>query len=115
RDVLTLLPSRIVSSVSSSYFSGTRARIGYESLADVVNFIVARVNYATTPTYTYLYSPRIDTEAHFLGVGHHDVRAIVNELSRVVEQLAGGLDGRARIVVAADHGMLDSPVSARNG
>jgi hypothetical protein len=115
RDVLTLLPSRIVSSVSSSYFSGTRARIGYESLADVVNFIVARVNYATTPTYTYLYSPRIDTEAHFLGVGHQDVRAIVNELSRVVEQLAGGLDGRARIVVAADHGMLDSPVSARNG
>jgi hypothetical protein len=115
RDVLALLPSRIVSSVSSSYFSGSRARIGYESLADVVNFIVARVSHASSPTYTYLYSPRIDAEAHYLGAGHQDVLAIVNELSRIVEQLANGLNGRARIVVAADHGMLDSPVSARHG
>jgi hypothetical protein len=115
RDVLTLLPSHLISSVSATYFSGTRARIGYESLSDVVKLIVARVADATMPTYTYLYSPRIDSEEHFLGVGHPDVLALVNELSRVVEQLAHGLDGRARIVVAADHGMLDSPVSARNG
>ncbi|HLZ09369.1 MAG TPA: alkaline phosphatase family protein [Chloroflexota bacterium] len=115
RDVLALLPSRIVSSVSSAYFSGQQARIGYESLADVVRFIVARVADATAPTYTYLYSPRIDTECHYLGLGHPDVLAIVNELSRIVEQLANGLKGRARIVVAADHGMLDAPVSARHG
>jgi len=114
RDVLALFPSRIVNSVTSTYFSGGRPRFGYESLPEAAEAIVERVRTAASPTYTYFYSPRIDTETHWLGVRHDDVRSAVNELNRIVERVAEGVAGKARIVLAADHGLLDASVTARH-
>jgi hypothetical protein len=115
RDVAALLPMSLVNSPSSAYFTGGRRRIGYESLATTVELILERIATAKSPTYTYLYSPRIDAEEHWQGVTNGDAIGVVNELNRVIERLANGLAGRGRIVVAADHGMLDVPVSARHG
>jgi hypothetical protein len=42
------------------------------------------------------------------------VRGVVNELNRLVERLTEGVRGRARVVVSADHGLLDASVSARH-
>ncbi|HEX5415092.1 MAG TPA: alkaline phosphatase family protein, partial [Chloroflexota bacterium] len=114
RDTLALFPSRLVNSVTSTYFSGGRPRYGYESLTEAVQTIVDRVRAARAPTYTYLYSPRIDTETHWLGVRHDGVRSAVHELNRCLVALAEGVAGRARVVVAADHGLLDAPVTARH-
>jgi len=36
RDVLALLPSRLVQSVSSAYFTGGQPRFGYETLANAL-------------------------------------------------------------------------------
>lgn len=114
RDVLALFPSRILDSVTSIYFSGGQPRQGYESLPEAVQAIVERIHAARAPTYTYLYSPRIDTETHWLGVRHEGVRSAVNELNRFVAMLAEGVAGQARIVLAADHGLLDASVTARH-
>ena len=114
RDVLAVLPARLVQSISSTYFTGAQPRAGYETLAQALDLIRSRISTAVAPTYTYLYTPRIDAETHFLGVKHAGVRAVVNELDRFVEQLAESLGGRARIVVTADHGLLDAPVAARH-
>jgi hypothetical protein len=108
RDVLTLFPTSIVNSASSVYFSGSRSRAGYESLTRAVDAMVDRISRAGAPTYTYLYSPRIDAESHYLGIKHGGVRAVLNELDREIERLADNVGGRARIVVAADHGLLDT-------
>lgn len=114
RDTLALFPARLVNGASSIYFSGNRARRGYETLSEAVKIIHERVSAATTPTYTYLYSPRIDAEAHFLGVDHPGVRAVVGEMNGVVERLAADVGRSARVVLCADHGLLNAPVSARH-
>jgi hypothetical protein len=114
RDTLAVFPSRLVNSISSTYFSGGRERVAYDTLAQAVDLIAERLR-SDRPTFTYLYTPRIDAETHFLGVRHHGVRAVVNELDRAVEQLALGLRENCRLVVSADHGLLDAPVTARHG
>lgn len=114
RDTLAVFPARLVNGASSIYFSGNRARRGYETLSEAVEIIQERVAFATAPTYTYLYSPRIDAEAHYLGVRHPGVRAVVGEMNGVVERLAAGMGKSTRLVLCADHGLLDAPVSARH-
>jgi hypothetical protein len=114
RDVCALFPANLVNGVSSIYFSGGRTRQGYETLHEAADLVVERIRSAEVPTYTYLYSPRIDAETHWLGLKHHGVQAVVNELNVVVERIARCTSDRARIVVAADHGLIDTPVAARH-
>src|SRR5262249_37348191 len=57
----------------------------------------------------------IDTESHWMGIKHFGVRAILGELDVAVERMAGKVARyRSRIVVAADHGMSDAPVTAKH-
>ena len=113
RDVLALFPARLVNSVTSIYFSGSQPRVGYETLAQAADVILARLASAQAPTYTYLYTPWIDSETHFLGTRHAGVRAVLNELNRIVERLAAAIGSNTRIVLSADHGLLDASVTAR--
>lgn len=114
RDTLAVLPAPIADSLSSAYFSGRKARRGYGTLAEAMDIIIARVQEAEAPTYTYLYTPRVDLEAHRFGVKGPGVQAALLELERELERLAEGLRGRARIVLIADHGLLDTPVAQRH-
>ncbi|MDO8673947.1 MAG: alkaline phosphatase family protein [Dehalococcoidia bacterium] len=113
RDVLAVLPSQMVKSVSSAYFAGYKARIGYRTLAEAVDIISARVKSAQAPTYTYLYTPLVDLEAHWHGVAHPAVRGVILYLNRQIERLAASVSDRARIVLTADHGLLDAPIEAK--
>ncbi|MCS6800498.1 MAG: alkaline phosphatase family protein [Chloroflexota bacterium] len=114
RDTIALFPDNLVNSVSSAYFTGERVRGGYRALTDAVDFLVDRIARACEPTYSYLYAPQIDLEAHYHGVFHPMVGTAIAELSRQVERLARSLNGRSRIVITADHGLLDTPVTARH-
>src|SRR5579883_623290 len=86
RDVLALFPSRLVNSTTTVYFSGSRPRFGYENLSQATEVILAHIQSAGVPTYTYLYTPWIDSETHYLGTKHQGVRAVLNELNRIVER-----------------------------
>jgi hypothetical protein len=111
---LALFPDRVAPSISAGYFSGQSARRGYRTLAEAADLIHAHVTSADGPTYTYLYSPWIDQEAHHHGSRHPAVRAAVSGLAHAIERLVHRLDGRARLVLTADHGLLDTPVAARH-
>ena len=114
RDTLVLFPERIVESVYSAYVSGNKPRSGYRSFRDAVNTIVSRVRHADRPTYTYLYSPRIDSVAHEHGMGHREVRSALLELDGELQRLREQLGERGRIVISADHGFLDTPQGSRH-
>jgi hypothetical protein len=114
RDLLALLPQWVANTRSSAYFSGGHPRRPYRSLTEAIDLLIARVEAADGPTYTYLYALSIDLEAHRHGLDHPNVRAAVYELDRELERLTRRLGGRACLVLTADHGLLDTPPLAKH-
>ncbi|MCH8205998.1 MAG: alkaline phosphatase family protein [Chloroflexi bacterium] len=114
RDPLSLLPERIAGSVYSAYAGGGHERRGYRGLRRAVDIAVARTRDSEGPTYTYIYTDRVDAVAHRRGSAHELVHAALVQLDRELARLHRGLDGRGVIVVSADHGFLDAPREARH-
>ncbi len=114
RPGLALLPERIANSTYSAYSAGDMSRQGYRTLTEGFDAIWAHTSETDGPSFTYLYTSRIDEAAHAFGLGRSEVRGAAMELDRAVEGLAQRLGGRARIVLTADHGFLDAPQAARH-
>lgn len=113
RETLLLLPSAITGSGTSEYMAGGAATRGYRSLAEACDIAAAFSAEAVGPTCCVLYTPRIDDAAHEHGPAHIEVVGAVRALDEQVTRLAQLLDGRARIVVTADHGHLAVPPGGR--
>lgn len=113
-DVLALFPERIAQGPYTDYFSGGRAVMGYRSLPEAVDIAVERVRRAEAPTFTYLYTHRIDETAHTYGVARPELRAALADLDREMERLAEGVAGKGRMALTADHGFLDSGEGRRH-
>ena len=114
RDVRLVVPKAIAGSVYSRYFSGGRDTVGYESLSNGVDLAVEHIFESEGKTFTYLYSSRVDSEAHLYGMTRPQVQHALAEVEREIERLANRLGDRARIVVTADHGFLDAPPPRRH-
>jgi hypothetical protein len=108
KDTLALFPQRVSSSVYSTYFCGGKPKRSYQNLQEAVDITIKRVQSADYPTYTYIYTSRIDDEAHRCGLVRPEVQAALFDMNRELERLACGVGGRGRIVVSADHGFLDA-------
>lgn len=113
REVLFVLPRRIVNSVYSRYSSGGAASAGYRSLSEAIDLVVEHARAASGATYSYLYTPIVDGAAHEFGTGSHEVRAALLAVDGQLARLASALGDDARIVTTADHGHLDGPPAAR--
>ena len=114
RDVASFFPSAIVGSAYSCYVAGGTAQSGYGSLAAAVDAVLRRLEHASSPTYTYLYTPRVDAAAHEYGTKSHHLSAELIALDRQIERLVEGAAPGARVVVSADHGHLDAPAAKRH-
>jgi predicted AlkP superfamily pyrophosphatase or phosphodiesterase len=68
---------------------------------------------AEEPSVTYVYDGDLDWTGHRYGVDSPQWRAQLSAIDANVEQLREALDPGVRLVVIADHGMVDSPVDAR--
>lgn len=108
RDTLSIFPERIARSVYSEYFCGGGPRQGYANLREAVDLTIQRVKNAQQSSYTYLYTNRVDDEAHRCGTSRPEVGAAVSDMDREMERLAAGIGDRGRIVISADHGFLDA-------
>lgn len=108
-NALTITPSNI-SNTTYNYFcrAGTRG-VGYDTIPHAVDRILEEVNTAAGPTYTHLYLPEIDTICHKLGVDHPGIVPRVMDIDRELARLSEALAGRARLVICADHGLIDVP------
>jgi hypothetical protein len=68
---------------------------------------------ADEPSMTYVYDGDLDWTGHRYGVDSPQWRAQLAAIDANVEQLREALDPGVRLVVIADHGMIDSPVGSR--
>ena len=114
RDVLLIVPKRIAGSVYSEYFAGGRETVGYSSVSDGVTKTIDHVNSAEGSTFTYLYVPRVDGIAHIHGITRPEVRHALTKVDSEIERLVLAIGSRARVVVTADHGLLDAPAPNRH-
>ena len=109
RDSLSFLsPEEIAGSPFSNHTYGEEAQIGFKRFSEAANMVIHRLQSASGPTYTFLYTAVVDTLAHRYGVGHERVLEAIRALDRDVERLAVALPRDARLVMTADHGHLDS-------
>jgi hypothetical protein len=113
---LSIGPAYICDTTYNRYARGGTPGHGYDSIPHAIDKILDRLITATGPTFTHLYLPEVDSICHKLGVGHADVVPLVmridTELKRLRDGLRAapaGLADRTRIVVSADHGLLDVP------
>ena len=108
RESLSLAPEPIADSPYSRYCAGGTATQGFKTLADAVDKVIRRVREATQPTYTNLYWDGVDAKCHERGTGHASVRAAVRQLDLQIERLSSELPPDAKVVLTADHGLLDA-------
>lgn len=106
---LSLTPSYISDTPYNSFSRGGTDGFGYKTITDAIAMLVERVKGAEQPTYAHLYLPDVDTLCHHVGVSHDDVLPLALHLDSQLRRLADRLAGRARVVVTADHGLIDVP------
>lgn len=110
----SFLPRRIADSVYSTYVRGETPVSGYGKLADGVAALQSFVCEADAPTFSYLYTEQVDAAAHNDGPEASSVLNALTEVDGELARLANALDGRARIIVSADHGMLSVPEASKS-
>ncbi|MCH8064115.1 MAG: alkaline phosphatase family protein [Chloroflexi bacterium] len=106
-DGLYLLPKSIWDTPYSTYWAGGMRRAGYKRASAAVRDILDRVNGARDQTFTVLYISFVDSTAHELGTDHAGTRARAMDADSLMGDLAKGLPDKARLVMTADHGLLD--------
>jgi hypothetical protein len=104
---LTSVPAALSDTTYNSFTRGGTPGFGYRSIRDAMDLVINRVREARRPTYTHLYLPEVDSACHRFGVNHPEVAALVSNIDSELERLSAGLAGKARIIVSADHGLLD--------
>ena len=104
---LTLLPSPIVDTAFAHYSRGNTAGFGYGSRDEAVERIAAFVRADPAPSYTHWYVPDVDSACHHDGVRAGTALELLAQLDAEITRLRQLLPPNARIVITADHGLLD--------
>ncbi|MBO9520494.1 MAG: alkaline phosphatase family protein [Nocardioidaceae bacterium] len=85
--------------------------VGADRIGERIAGVVAAS--AESPSLTYVYDGDLDWTGHRYGVDSPQWRAQLSAVDASAEQLREALDPAVRLVVVADHGMVDSPQPAR--
>lgn len=107
RETLTLLKAGIEDGEFARYLAGGGAREGYQGVEDALARASTRVSTAKGPTFTYVYLPQLDARCHDEGIDR--ALGVLEGLDRHLGWFAEDVAGKARLVISADHGMVDLP------
>ncbi len=107
-DCKLLMPAALEDSLPTLCSEAGGAPVeGYEEFTDGVEKAVERVRSANGRSLTFLYWGMVDLSAHIYGEGSKEAAESVGELDAGLGELASGVEGKARLIVTADHGHLD--------
>ena len=97
-DVASYFPQQIHDSLYSGFATGGTMRHGYRRLEGAVDAILERIARATAPTYSYIYSPAVDTAAHDFGCGDRRVMRALRTIDGELARLAAEMPASARLL-----------------
>lgn len=106
-DTASYLPKSLVNSAFSTYTSGRSPHIGYEKLGDAVVAISDRIVRAAKNTISHLYIPDVDFASHVAGTASPMAQGAAAGLDLALAELTEALPDGARVVMTADHGLVD--------
>ncbi|MCH2307655.1 MAG: alkaline phosphatase family protein [SAR202 cluster bacterium] len=106
-DAKSILPSYIANSEFSLHWQSPS--IPYEKFSDGINITIDQIKRAKNRSFTLLYSPIVDATAHQKGVYHEDTIKAAQKINNELDRLYSTINGQAKIIVTADHGLLDIP------
>ncbi|MFW5878564.1 MAG: alkaline phosphatase family protein, partial [Myxococcota bacterium] len=105
RPSATLLKRGLEDGAFAHYMTGEKPRLGYRSMEEAFSLALERVEKTEGPSFTYLYLPHFDASCHEAGIDAS--LPVLQEIDRRLSHLTEALEGKARVVVSADHGMVD--------
>ncbi len=112
----TFVVQEDLASTTTTSMYGQTSTLGFSKEEDPIGEICANVlnviERTANKSFTYVYWTDVDSSAHSYGENHPYTRAAVLQAAALVEALGTTLDGKARFIVTADHGHLDSPEHA---
>ncbi|MDP6380954.1 MAG: alkaline phosphatase family protein [Phycisphaerae bacterium] len=111
--LLALVRPNIKDSIFTRYATGDGDRVGYERVGEALQTISDRISRAGEPTFAYLYLPDLDHICHEKGIDDDGVQGLLLALDKEFGDFAASLDGRARLVITADHGVVTTPEEKR--
>lgn len=80
---------------------------------DVAKGLVEALTAGSAPALVYAYHPDLDSAGHTHGVDSPEWRAAAAGVDAILDRVVHGLPARAALLVIADHGQLNVPVSSR--
>ncbi len=108
---MTLLPRPITNTTYANYSRGNTSGLPYDSIAHAFDQTIEHLCAPDRPTYTHLYIPDVDAACHHHGTTDERVFTLIASIDSHLTRLADAVGDRTRIVIAADHGLLDVPVA----
>ena len=102
----TYHPAAISGSEFTSWGRGSWPTDGYAHLRDAADAVIRRLVDEGEGGVHYLYLPMVDAAAHRAGPDHADTRRALDSVDAALSMIRDRVDGRARIAVSADHGVL---------
>lgn len=113
RRARAFMPRSIAHSVYSTYARNGIPTTPYALFSEGVEGVLQMVRGTAPPTYSSLYTAVVDAAAHRGGLASEGLRGALDLVDRELARLAAGLSRDARLIVTADHGMIDVPESAK--
>lgn len=107
RKTIALFPEKIVNSDFSKFILN-KNRLAYNSIVEAFNKVSNNIQKnINVETFTYLYLPYVDSEAHYNGVYSKEVKNVINEIENELIKLKGQKIKDLEIIIIADHGQID--------
>ena len=102
-----------LAATTTTQMYGQHRTLGYSTEEDpftqIAETVLGEISSAPGKSFTYVYWTDVDSCAHAYGETHPITRSAVRQAAALVEVLGNALNGKARLIVTADHGHLDSP------
>jgi hypothetical protein len=109
----TVVPDEYIGTVFSAYATGGTTSVGYSDIEQAFVQVGQKLVEQQGRSFSYLYLPQVDDLAHKKGVSHPEIAVLVAEIDQRLARLAADLAGDVRIIVTADHGLVDAPEERR--